>query len=340
MAGNLMLDLAGVEITQDEAELLKAPQVGGLILFARNFTDCVQLQQLIDSVRAIRPDLLIAVDQEGGRVQRFRQGFTRLPPMGAFGNLYDQEPACAEALARECGWLLATELLRFGIDFSFTPVLDLRYHDHTVIGDRAFHQDPDAVARLAGALVMGLDEAGMAAVGKHFPGHGFVRGDTHTDTPVDDRDLDQLMAADIQPFQRLVAQGLRGLMPAHVVYPRVDPCPAGFSSVWLKQIVRQQMGFDGVIFSDDLSMAAAGAAGTPPARAQAALAAGCDMILVCNDPLAARDVLEWLRSQPGPPSPRLAALARRCTEDEARQRIDTDRYRSIKQRLGQLSSAG
>lgn len=337
-----MLDLAGLELSHDEADLLSAPQVGGLILFGRNYSDCDQLSRLTKSVREVRPDLLIAVDQEGGRVQRFRQGFTRLPPMRALGTLYDREPAAARKLASDCGWLLATELLRFEIDFSFTPVLDLDYHDTTVIGDRAFHRDPEAVSVLAGSLAQGMAEAGMASVGKHFPGHGFVRGDSHTEMPVDERSLSELMQTDIRPFEALCNKALRGLMPAHVIYPDVDSCPAGFSRVWLQQIVRGQLGFAGVIFSDDLSMAAAGIAGAPSARARAALDAGCDMVLVCNDPDAAREVLKWLQAEPDSAPSRstaLASLARRCSAEEAWQRTRTERYQAVQQRLAKLGGA-
>lgn len=331
-----MLDLVGYSMTAAEEMLLREPEVGGLILFGRNFNSCEQLATLTSGIRAIRPDLLIAVDHEGGRVQRFRDGFTRLPPMAAFGLWYDRDPFEAVDAARECGWLLAMELLQFDIDFSFTPVLDLGYHGATIIGDRAFHREPEAVVALAGALVAGMAEAGMAAVGKHFPGHGYVEGDTHTDMPVDERSLDELLAADIRPFERLMEQGLGALMPAHVVYPAVDNCPAGFSRVWLQDLVRERMGYTGIIFSDDLSMAAAGVAGTVQARAEAALAAGCDMVLVCNDPAAATTVLDWLKTRPGQYRPPLGTLSRRTAAGAARQDMQGPRYARAKSELEKL----
>lgn len=336
MAGPLILDLQGLELTASERELLAEPEVGGVILFGRNFVSCDQLDALTRAVREVRPDLLLSVDHEGGRVQRFREGFTRLPPMAAFGRWFDEQPDAAVAAAHECGWLLAMELLRFEIDFSFTPVLDLGYHGATIIGDRAFHRQPEVVARLAGGLTAGLAEAGMAAVGKHFPGHGYVEGDTHTDTPVDDRPLAELLATDIEPFRALMAQGLAALMPAHVVYPAVDNCPAGFSRIWLRDLVRQRLGYSGIIFSDDLSMAAAGVAGTPQARAEAALEAGCDMVLVCNDPAAARAVLDWLNTRPGHYRPARTGLARRRQAADALQAIQSSRYVSAAEMLTDL----
>ena len=233
-------------------------------------------------------------------MQRFHRGFTPIPPAGAFGRLYDGERRQAAHLCEESGWLLATELLAAGVDFSFAPVLDLDYGLSKVIGDRAFHRRPDAVADLARRLMRGMREAGMSAVGKHFPGHGRVAADSHHETPVDERRYEDIQMRDLAPFERLIAAGLAAIMPAHVIYPRVDDKPAGFSAVWLRDVLRRRLGFGGAIFSDDISMAGAETAGDHPARAEAALAAGCDMVLVCNDQAAAATVLERLRYEPDP----------------------------------------
>lgn len=307
--GPVMLDVAGFEVTPEEKELLLHPSVGGVILFARNYHAPEQLAALTASIRGLRtPPLLIATDHEGGRVQRFREGFTRLPPMAALGTAWDQDPEAARATALQLGTVLAFELRAHGIDFSFTPVLDLGYGRSRAIGDRAFHRDPEAVTALASALVHGLADGGMGAVGKHFPGHGYVEADSHVDVPVDSRPIAEIEAADLIPFRRLVSSGLTGIMPAHVIYPEIDEQPAGFSPRWLKQILRTQLGFQGVIFSDDLSMAGAHVAGPIVARGRTALEAGCDMVLVCNDPAAAAALAEGLGRTC--PAATLAALAR------------------------------
>jgi beta-N-acetylhexosaminidase len=286
--GRAMIDVAGLALTGEEKERLRHPQVGGLILFARNFESSAQLRALTAEVRALRdPPLLVAVDHEGGRVQRFREGFTRLPPMRSIGR-FDG------AVARAAGTIVAAELQAHGVDFSFAPVLDIDYGSSSVIGDRAFGSDPGTIAELAGAFVSGLDAGGMAAVGKHFPGHGYASADSHFEMPVDDRDLEAIEASDLVPYRRLIAQGLAAVMPAHVVYPKVDERPAGFSPVWLKEILRGQLGFEGVVFSDDLSMEAASAGGGVVERARAALAAGCDMVLLCNQPTAAATLIDGL----------------------------------------------
>ena len=292
--GPVMIDLDGPELSAAERELLADPNVGGVILFRRNYVDPQQLQALIGAIRdAAAPGVLIAVDQEGGRVQRLRAGFTPLPPAARLGALYDRDPARARGYAEQVGWLLAAELRAVGIDFSFAPVLDLGQGISDVIGDRALHAEPAAVATLATSLVRGMARAGMAAVGKHFPGHGSVAADSHHECPVDERPLEQILERDARPFAALVASGLPGIMPAHVRYAAVDDVPAGHSAVWLEQILRQRFGFTGALFSDDLSMAAV--AGQPPgARGEAALAAGCDMVLVCNDRPAAEAVIEHL----------------------------------------------
>ena len=297
--GPVMLDMVGIELTAEDRDRLMHPLVGGVILFARNYESPRQLDLLTDSIGALRdPPLLIAVDHEGGRVQRFRDGFTDLPPMRALGQRWDLDAPGAIDEAQRYGQIIASELAAHGVDFSFTPVLDLDHGQSSVIGDRAFHRDPDAVAQLAGALCRGLRAGGMAAVGKHFPGHGFVTADSHDETPVDDRALALLEKDDLVPFRALIGDGLEAIMPAHVVYPAIDSRPAGYSEVWLRTILRERMGFDGMIFSDDLSMAGAGTAGDIVARADAARAAGCDMVLVCNDASAADLLLS--RWQPAP----------------------------------------
>ena len=294
--GPIMLDVVGTELTADDIRRLQHPQVGGVILFKRNYENSSQLKALTASIHEVRqPPLLIAVDHEGGRVQRFREGFTKIPPMREFGKIWDVNPKKAKQLATEAGWILAAELRAHGVDFSFTPVLDMDYGDSLVIGDRAFHLQARAINDLAFALMQGLKKAGMAAVGKHFPGHGFVVADSHVSMPVDDREFDQIAQHDMQPFRMLIDDGIPAIMPAHVIYPKVDDQPAGFSSRWLQKILRERLGFNGVIFSDDLSMEAATAGGDVTSRALAALTAGCDMVLLCNQPAMADELLANLK---------------------------------------------
>jgi len=302
--GPLMLDVAGPRLTDEERELLQHPLVGGVILFKRNFESIAVLRELTVQIHSLRrPPLLIAIDHEGGRVQRFRHGFTVLPPMGALGLLWNADPAHALDMAEAAGYVLAAELRACGIDLSFTPVLDLDYGSSEIIGNRAFHHDPVAVAALAGALIAGLGRAGMANVGKHFPGHGFVVADSHVAIPVDSRPVAALYA-DLAPYRSHRNMRLAAVMPAHVIYESLDPNPAGFSSYWLRYVLRGELGFDGVIFSDDLSMEGASVAGDITARAQAALQAGCDMVLVCNNPDAARRLLREWQPQHDPASAR------------------------------------
>ncbi len=297
----MMLDLAGTEVTPQEKDMLRHPQTGGVILFSRNYENPEQISFLTSQIHGIRqPPLLIAVDQEGGRVQRFRNQFTRIPACRQFGRLYDRDQQQALSLAEQAGWLMASELLAVGVDFSFAPVLDLDKGRSSVIGDRAFHHDCDAVTELARAMIRGMRSAGMACVGKHFPGHGSVSEDSHETVPVDDRRYEDIMMSDLIPFERLAGSALTGIMPAHVIYRIIDDKPAGFSAIWLGEILRKRLGFQGAIFSDDISMAGAQVAGDYPARARTALAAGCDMVLICNNQRAAALVLDRLECDAEP----------------------------------------
>lgn len=290
--GPVMLDIAATGISVQEERRLLHPLTGGVILFSRNYASPEQLRDLTTAIHRLRnPPLVIAVDHEGGRVQRFRTGFTRLPPMRELGRRWDVSSNESRRIARAIGFILASELQVHGVDLSFAPVLDLDAGASSVIGDRAFHAEPRIVTELARELISGMHQAGMAAVGKHFPGHGHVIADSHYELPVDDRPYEAIASSDLVPFRQLAASRLNGIMPAHVVYSKVDARPAGFSPVWLKRILRGELGFEGVIFSDDLSMEGARGAGSIVERARAALAAGCDMVLACNDPAGAETLL-------------------------------------------------
>lgn len=342
--GPVVVDVAGTRLAKEEKRRLRHPLVGGVILFARNFENREQLCALTRKIHEARDEpLLIAVDHEGGRVQRFREdGFTVLPPMQALGRAWDADALAAMRMACEAGYVLAAELRACGVDMSFAPVLDLDYGVSKVIGTRAFHRDPRVVAMLARALIQGLAQAGMAACGKHFPGHGFVGGDSHHEIPVDERSLSRVLEDDAAPYGWLGDGVLPAVMPAHVIYPKVDPQPAGFSRRWVQEILRERMGYDGVVFSDDLTMEGATVAGDITARARAALGAGCDMVLVCNRPDLADELLA--RLDDGEPyahpaaavarirrlMPRLPALSWDALQDEGR-------YRRARRMLASLS---
>ena len=306
--GPLMLDVAGFSLTSEEKKILSSPLVGGLILFTRNYSNVEQLQSLIAEIRLASPDIIIAVDHEGGRVQRFRDGFTRIPPMAALGKLYKDDTTAAIQLSQDCGWLMAAELIAYDIDISFAPILDRDYGISSIIGDRAFSDCIDDIVVLTQAFIKGMSEAGMASTGKHFPGHGGVVADSHIDIPIDERSLDELRENDISVFGPVINSGLNAIMPAHIIYPKVDDFAAGFSKYWLQTILRNELKFEGVIFSDDLGMEGATVAGSFPERAEAALSAGCDMVLVCNDPDGAEQVLSYLEQREIQPNPRLNAM--------------------------------
>ncbi|MAA55640.1 MAG: beta-N-acetylhexosaminidase [Porticoccaceae bacterium] len=290
-----MIDLIGTQLEEEELGLLQNPQVGGVILFSRNFEDRTQLADLVSSIRQITPELLIAVDQEGGRVQRFRMGFTPIPPMQKIGDVVINNQEKGLILAHETGWLMASEILACGLDFSFAPVLDIDRNSSKIIGDRAFSDRPEIVCLAAGAFIQGMRQAGMSSVGKHFPGHGGVIGDSHLEAPIDTRVLKRIANRDLLPYAQL-SKHLGGIMPAHITYSSIDERSVGFSHYWLHDILRTQMGFEGVIFSDDLSMKGADIAGGFVEKASLALNAGCDMILVCNDRAGVIEVLRHMEA--------------------------------------------
>lgn len=302
MQGSLMVDIEGLWLTAEDRQFLKQPEIGGLILFARNTEHPQQVRELCQTIRAIRPDLILAIDQEGGRVQRLRQNTLQLPAMGTF-----IERPNAQQLARYCGWLMATEVLAAGLDISFAPVLDINYGHNQVIGLRAFADNPTGITELATAFIQGMQQAGMTATGKHFPGHGWVEADSHFAIPTDERSLEEIRKTDLIPFAKL-SQQLTGIMPAHIIYSQIDPNPAGFSEFWLQTILRKELGFSGIIFSDDLTMAGAHAVGDIDARTQAAFSAGCDMALVCNDRASAEQALICTQQLKLPPCTKLATM--------------------------------
>lgn len=298
--GPLMIDVEGLALQDEEIKRIMHPMVGGLILFTRNYKDTVQLKTLTDTIRKIRGhDFLIAVDHEGGRVQRFREGFTTIPAMRKLGEVWDKDPKRANHLAFLIGQIIATELRVFDIDFSFTPVLDIDYNESTVIRDRAFHNDIEAIKVLASSILEGLKEGGMRGVGKHFPGHGYIKADSHLSVSEDERTFDEIASKDMSIFISLIKHGLNAVMPSHVIYSAVDKHPAGFSSFWLKDQLREKFHFKGAIFSDDMSMKGAILGGEMKDRILKALEAGCDMVLLCNSPQLVDEVLlhlDWKMS--------------------------------------------
>jgi len=290
-----VIDVVGTQLGDEDRERLRHPAAGAVILFSRNYENTLQLKVLVEDIEKLRePALLVCVDHEGGRVQRFREGFTAIPAMRELGRLWDRDKEAAKEAARGAAYVIAAEVGAHGIDFSFAPVLDLDYGSSSVIGTRALHYDPNAVGALGAAIVQGFASAGMAAVGKHFPGHGFAAADSHVDVPKDERAFSEILKKDVAPYRAAFQAGLAGVMPAHVIYTQCDPEPAGYSKYWLQEVLRAKLGFDGLIFSDDLSMAGASTVGGPPERARAALAAGCDMVLLCNDPEGQNKLLESL----------------------------------------------
>lgn len=294
--GPAAVDVVGLSLADDDRRRLAHPAAGAVILFSRNFQDPQQLISLTEEIRRLRePELPICVDHEGGRVQRFREGFTAIPPMRALGRLWDRDRDAGRSAARALAYVAGAELAAHGVDFSFAPVLDLDFGTSGVIGDRALHFDPTAVGALGASIVQGFADAGMAAVGKHFPGHGFAAADSHTAVPRDERATKEIFRKDVLPYEIAIKAGLAAVMPAHVIYPQADPEPAGYSKYWLQEVLRGKLGFDGLIFSDDLSMEGASVAGGPAERARAALGAGCDMVLLCNDPAGLDALLDSLK---------------------------------------------
>jgi beta-N-acetylhexosaminidase len=330
-----MLDIEGLLLTPADRDLLAEPAVGGVILFSRNYASPSQLSDLVASIRALRsPPLLIAVDQEGGRVQRFREGFSAIPPMRRIGREYDRDADEALELARTAGWLIASELRAADVDLSFAPCVDLDHGVSEVIGERAFHSNPDAVAALTASFCRGLRKAGMVAIAKHFPGHGAVVADSHEKLPIDRREFGDLLD-DLRPYETLIGHRLlAGVMLAHVVYVETDPLPAGFSRYWIEDQLRTQLGFDGAVFCDDLAMKATIEFGSMPKRAELALAAGCDMVLICNDRPAARVTVATLRDYSNPLS--LVRLARlHGTGQMLRETLlASDEWQAASERLG------
>ena len=344
LPGPVMLDVVGTTLDADDLRRIRHPSTGGVILFARNYTDRAQLVALTTAVHSARPDVLIAVDHEGGRVQRFKtDGFTRLPPMRVLGSLWERDVLAATRVATDVGYVLGAELRACGVDLSFTPVLDLDFGASSIIGDRAFHDDPRVVTLLAKSLNHGLALAGMANCGKHFPGHGYVAADSHVAVPVDERSLDEILARDAAPYEWL-GLSLAGVMPAHVIYPKVDRHPAGFSKKWLGML-RKKFAFQGVIFSDDLSMEGASVAGDVVDGARAALRAGCDMVLICNAPdkadalLAGLDTTAFDGAQMAASAQRIAALMPTAAAPDWQALQQQPRYKAARQSVRTLVTA-
>jgi beta-N-acetylhexosaminidase len=336
--GPFMVDIAGTELSADDVRVLSDPLVGSVILFARNYANPRQVADLTANIRAVRtPHLLIAVDQEGGRVQRFRDGFTRLPAVRLLGRVYDEDRRDGLALAQSVGWLMAGELRAVGVDFSFAPCVDLDYGVSEIIGDRAFHSDPDAVAALAVATLSGMREAGMAAVAKHFPGHGAVVADSHVALPVDRRDYADL-EPDIRPYRPLIDNNLAAIMAAHVVFPAVDALPASLSRRWITDILRGELKFHGCVFADDLTMAGAAAFGDVLARAKLAFAAGCDVLPICNDRHSVELVLDRFGTDVGSAAAQARLVRMRARGEAAADLRSSRQWQETAARIASLST--
>ena len=314
--GPVVLDPVGPVLTDGDRKRLAHPAVGGVILFAHNYENPQQLEALTAEIAGLRtPELFVCVDHEGGRVQRFREGFSALPPMREVGVLWDRDRDLGRRTAAAVAYIAAAELAAHGVDFSFAPVLDLDYGGSSVIGDRALHFDPSAVGTLGACIVKGFADAGMGAVGKHFPGHGYAAADSHVAVPRDERKMIDIQKKDLVPFRMAIEAGLAAVMPAHVIYTQVDGEPAGYSKHWLQEVLRGKLSFQGIIFSDDLSMEGASVAGGVPERARAALAAGCDMVLLCNDPAGQEALLDSLKEVPPVNPERVERMRKKGSRD-------------------------
>jgi beta-N-acetylhexosaminidase len=332
---SLMVDIEGTQLDHGDEQLLASPLVGGLILFSRNYHDRQQLSALIRQVRQLRPGLLIAVDQEGGRVQRLRDGFEKLPSLQVIGDLVSKMPKEGDKICFSLGWLMATDVLAAGIDCSFAPVLDLDRDSCPPIGERSFSTDPQLAIELARPYLAGMREAGMASTAKHFPGHGGVRSDSHHELPVDSRNLETVRGKDLQPFSQLVGD-YDAIMPGHLLFPAIDSLPVGFSPFWLQQILRDELGFTGVIFSDDLSMAGAADSGSYSERASLALQAGCNVLLVCNNREGVLQALEFLQGWEQTHDPQIDSMrARKIWDRETIQR--SPHYTTARHYLGLIA---
>tara|TARA_B110000858_G_scaffold194792_2_gene249882 strand:- start:9265 stop:10293 length:1029 start_codon:yes stop_codon:yes gene_type:complete len=333
--GVVMLDLKGLIVGAEERELLTHPQVGGVILFSRNYASPQQLEDLVASIKQCNDHILVAVDQEGGRVQRFRDQFLSLPPLRAIGIEYERDRQQGIAAAKLCAWAMAAELMQYGIDISFAPVLDLFDVNSPVIKERAFSGDGATVGEIGLAYIEGMQDAGMAATGKHFPGHGKVLADSHYQLPTDTRSLEEIREHDLIPFAKCI-QSLDAIMPAHIVYSKVDEHCAGFSKVWIEGLLRAELGFDGVVFSDDLTMNAAHSAGSVTDRADLALVAGCDMVLVCNQPEQAAELVSYLDGKQQPGNNRIAGMLAKNASQHAGL-YQSDRWLEAKELISRLS---
>ena len=321
----LFLDLDGVELTPDEVELLQHPLIGGVILFGRNTQSALQVEQLVKSIRLVSPDCIISIDQEGGRVQRLKEGVTLLPPVQSLKGIYEQNRDQGLEAASQLGYLMAAEMRMLDIDLSFAPVLDIDYDRNTVIGNRAFATSFEQVAALSEAYIQGMACAGMAATGKHFPGHGWANADTHLNDAVDEREFEQLLSEDLVPFIKAIDNGMQAMMFAHVLYPSCDPSPAGYSAFWMQDVLRDKLGFKGIVFSDDLSMKAAHSAGGYAQRAEKAIRAGCQALLCCNDRVGTKEVLSHLESIRCLPLEGISTLkGKEWVVDEARLSLSRD----------------